>query len=129
LEQSGIGVLVEATAVRRREPIQRRLKIWFSTNTVIKEEKAMAQPQKQNTTKVICAKIKDTESVEDLSEVIRIARLRMAGFEIAPDAFDDIKREDLVVLEALVVHLRKIIEADERLREHRRLKLEEEDDD
>jgi hypothetical protein len=89
----------------------------------------MAQPQKQNTTKVICAKIKDTESVEELSEVIRTARLRIAGFRVDPDAFDDIHREELLVLEALVVHLRKIIEADEHIREQRRLKLEEEEED
>lgn len=88
----------------------------------------MTQSKKQDA-KVICAKIKDTESVEDLSEVIRDARLRIAGFEIDPDAFDQIRPEKAVVLEALVVHLRKIIEAHERIREQRRLKLEEEEED
>jgi len=101
----------------------------FKPNTIIKEEKAMVQPKKQDTTKVICARIKDTESVEELSEVFRTARLRIAGFKVDPDAFDDIQREDLMVLEALVVHLRKVIEAGEHIREHRRRKLEEEEGD
>jgi hypothetical protein len=126
---------VVETAAVKRWTIQRQVKnptlqrTHQLTKAFIKEEKAMLQSHKQKTTKLICAKIKDTESVEQLSEVVRDARLRIAGFRVDPDAFDDARREDLLVLEALVVQLRKIMEAEEHIRERERLKLEEEEED
>jgi hypothetical protein len=89
----------------------------------------MAQYRKRFPTQVICEKIKDTESIDDLSELIRNIHPRIAGFEIDADEFDRVQEEDTVVLEALVVHLRKIIEADEDLRRQRRLQQEEDEEE
>ena len=89
----------------------------------------MGQAKKQNATRAICAQIKRAQSVEELSKFIRTAPFRIAGFKVDPDAFDDIEQEKLMVLEALVVRLREVIEADVQMRQSHGLKLEEDEED
>jgi hypothetical protein len=53
--------------------------------------------------------------------------LRITGFKIDPDAFDDIEQKDLAVLVALVVRLREVIEEDAHFRESAGVKPVEEE--
>ncbi len=89
----------------------------------------MAHPKKRTPPKTICAQIKRADSVEALSKIIRAASPRTTGFQIDPDTFDDIELEKLAVVEALVVRLREVIEADGEFRKSMGLKpLEEEEE-
>jgi len=64
-----------------------------------------------------------------LSKIIRSASLRTPGFKVDPDAFDVIELEKLVVLKALVVRLREVIEEDAHFRQSAGLKPEEEEEE
>jgi hypothetical protein len=70
----------------------------------------MLRKKKPITSKTLCTKIKNTESVEDLADLIASVHLQPAGFEIDPYVWADARPKDLVVLETLAVRLRQLIE-------------------
>jgi hypothetical protein len=71
----------------------------------------MTKPKKQQKTMTMCGRIQECESVEELSNFIRSAVLNTLGFRLMPNDWEDVQAEDLIVLEALVVRLRELIQA------------------
>ena len=71
----------------------------------------MVDPKKSNTSEVLCAKVKKIQSVLELTHFVIDTRLPILGVEFEADIWQNLKLKDVVLLETIVVRLRKLIEA------------------
>ncbi len=80
----------------------------------------MVSPKKSYTSEILCAKVKKLQSVLELSHFVIDTRLPVLGVEFEADIWQSLKLKDVVLLETIVVRLRKLIEARQFLPHHLR---------
>jgi hypothetical protein len=71
----------------------------------------MVGPKKSYTSEVLCAKVNKIQSVLELTHFVIDTPLPILGVEFEADIWQSLKLKDVLVLETIVVRLRKLIEA------------------
>ena len=71
----------------------------------------MVDPKKSYTPAILCAKVRKIQSVLELAHFVMDTRFPILGVEFETDIWQSLKLKDVVLLETIVVRLRKLIEA------------------